>query len=241
MSEQSHSYNFGQVFLNELVDFGSSSAGSLPVSTVFVIVVFLLDTTLRSSTAKLYFVAGYFVELLIFYSFARILYPAPDQKSETMNVLLYLATPLQRYTHASFFNFSAGYILGYWGNLNILLNAPNATLNVSYYTVFVLFCFMYSVFYLGSVDENNQHKGLCSWQSGLISASMGVLGGIVCSHLISDRVKLETQYDGQFIMNSQAVSRQDNSNIQLSDGVTQCGSGKNDDMICKVFRAGIDK
>lgn len=232
----SHSYNFGQAFLNELIEFSSSSVGSLPYTSVFVMLVFLLDTTLRSSTAKLYFVAGYFVELLLFYSFARILYPASDQKTESMNVLNYLATPLQRYTQASFFNFSAGYILGYWGNLNILLNTPNATLNVFYYVVFVLFCFLYTSFYLGTTNENGEHSGTCSWQSGMISLAMGVLGGIVCSHMIADRVKLETKYDHQFIMNSGAVEH--HQTAHLPNGVTECDANSND-TICKVFRAGV--
>lgn len=237
MSDQTtHSYNFGQAFLNELIDFSSSSVGTLPYTSIFVMIVFLMDTTLRSSTAKLYFVAGFFVELLLFYSFARILYPANDQKTESMNVLNYLATPMQRYTQASFFNFSAGYILGYWGNLNILLNTSNATINVFYYVVFVLFCFMYSTFYLGTTNEDGQHTGTCSWQSGLISASFGILGGMVCSHMIADRIKLENEYDHQFIMNSRAL--EDNtSSTSLPTGLTQCDT-KNDDMICKAFRAG---
>lgn len=240
MSEQQTSYNFGQAFLNELVDFASCSVSNIAYSPIFVMILFLLDTTMRSSTAKLYFVAGYFVEILLFYSFARILYPAPDQKAASMNVINYMATPLQRYTQASFFNFSAGYILGYWGNLNILLNTPNATLNVFYYVVFVMFCFMYSVYYLGATDESGKTSGMCSWQSGLISAVMGVLGGMVCSNLIAERVKLEAQYDHQFIMDSRVLSDTHSNTIALPDGMKQCGS-TNDDMICKAFRAGIDR
>ena len=231
-----HSYNFGQGLLNELIEFSSSSVGSLPYTSVFVMVVFLMDTTLRSSTAKLYFVAGYFVQLLIFYSFARILYPCKDSKTESMNVLTYLATPLQRYTQASFFNFSAGYILGYWGNLNILLNTPNATLNVFYYVVFVLFCFMYSVFYLGTTEEDGKHMGACGWQSGLICASLGVLGGMVCSHMIADRIKLENKFDHQLVMDSRVVEEQ--GAAPLPDGVTQCDADSTK-TICKVFRAGV--
>lgn len=240
MSETKHTYNFGQVFLNELIDFASCSVSNIAYSPIFVMILFLLDTTMRSSTAKLYFVSGFFVEILLFYSFARILYPAPDQKASSMKVLNYMATPMQRYTQASFFNFSAGYVLGYWGNLNILLNTPNATLNVFYYVVFVLFCFMYSVYYLGEADENGQTTGMCSWQSGLISAVMGVLGGMVCSNLIAERVKLEAEYDHQFIVNNSVLADKNEHTITLPNGMTQCGS-KNDDMICKAFRAGIDR
>ena len=128
--QSTRSYNFGQAFLNELIDFGMSGFSNLPYSTIFVMIVFLLDTTMRSSTAKLYFVCGYFIELLLFYSFARICFPSEtDQKLNPVHYLNYMATPLQRYTHASFFNFSAGYVLGYWGNLNILLNNLNISGN----------------------------------------------------------------------------------------------------------------
>lgn len=242
--QSTRSYNFGQAFLNELIDFGMSGFSNLPYSTIFVMIVFLLDTTMRSSTAKLYFVCGYFIELLLFYSFARICFPSEtDQKLNPVHYLNYMATPLQRYTHASFFNFSAGYVLGYWGNLNILLNTSNATINVFYYVVFVLFCFLYSVYYLGassseSLDGNESNakgRGVCSWQSGLISASIGVVGGMVCSNMIADRVKLENEYDSQFVLNN--TPDNNSSKAQLPHGITACDS-KSNDMVCKVFRAG---
>jgi len=246
------SYHFGQAFLNELTEFGVSSFANLPYSAIFVTVIFMLDTAMRSSTAKLYFVCGYFIEMLLFYSFGRICFPAytnTTSKSEQpimhgggeggrdkefYNLLRYLARPLQRYTEASFFNFSAGYILGYWGNLNILLKTPNANITVFYYVVFVLFCFMYSVFYLSS-DETG---GVCSWQSGMISSIMGVLGGMICAQIIHPRIQLEDGFDHHLNLSASSQSNSNRSNPSgVPQGAIQCDS-KSNDMICRVFQAG---
>lgn len=248
------SYHFGQAFLNELIEFGVSSFANVPYSAIFVTIVFMLDTVMRSSTAKLYFVCGYFIEMLLFYSFGRICFPAytdpssstntyppimrggggRDNDKQFYNLLRYLARPLQRYTQASFFNFSAGYILGYWGNLNILLKTPNANITVFYYVVFVLFCFMYSVFYLSS-DETG---GACSWQSGMISSIMGVLGGMICAQIIHPRIKLEDSLDHQLNLSASPPANTSGVTPQgVPHGAVQCDS-KSNDMICRVFQAG---
>ena len=194
------SYHFGQAFLNEFIEFGTSSLAGLPCSAIFVTILFMLDTTLRSATAKLYFVCGYFIELLLFYSFSVICFPnersttstAPsrnqrsnnyddgldegfdddvlrgggdDRENKLLGRVRFLARPFQSYTSASFFNFSAGYILGYWGNLNILNGTRNAVIVVCYYVAFVLFAFLMSVFYF----QHGEHGGTCSWQSGVLS------------------------------------------------------------------------
>ena len=255
------SYHFGQMFLNEFIEFGTSSLAGLPCSAIFVTILFMLDTTLRSATAKLYFVCGYFIELLLFYSFGVICFPATEEKgtrstsSSSYNRLdddddfdmmgggdkdkpllgkvQFLAKPFQIATDASFFNFSAGYILGYWGNLNILNGTRNAVIVVCYYAAFVLFAFLMSVFYLG---------GTCTWQSGVLSAITGVIGGMVCAQVIAPRVKLETQYDNQFVLddvnngNSGASNSDPTIQPRLPAGVTQCDNSSND-MVCQVFRA----
>ena len=260
------SYHFGQAFMNELTEFGVSSFANLPYSTIFVTIVFMLDTAMRSSTAKLYFVCGYFIEMLLFYSFGRICFPAYTESDsiqaqssapavatgnenynlrgggardkEFHNLLRYLARPLQRYTEASFFNFSAGYVLGYWGNLNILLKTPNANITVFYYVVFVLFCFMYSVFYLSSSETG----GVCTWQSGMISAVVGVLGGMICAQIIYPSVKLEDGMDhkvnlGAITSSQNGLSSSPSVPTGVPAGAVQCDSNSND-MICRVFQAG---
>lgn len=265
------SYHFGQAFLNEFIEFGTSSLAGLPCSAIFVTILFMLDTTLRSATAKLYFVCGYFIELLLFYSFSVICFPnersttsttpsrnqrsndyddgldegfdndqlyggGDDRENKLLGRVRFLARPFQSYTSASFFNFSAGYILGYWGNLNILNGTRNAVIVVCYYVAFVLFAFLMSVFYF----QHGEHGGTCSWQSGVLSAITGVIGGMVCAQLIAHRVKLETQYDNQFVLDD--VNGANNSSNdptitpRLPAGVTQCDNNSND-MVCQVFRA----
>ena len=258
-------YHFGQAFLNELIEFGTSNFAGLPCSTVFVTLIFMLDTTLRSSTAKLYFVCGYFIELLLFYSIGVICFPPTTDTSPSttgrsynnarssfqsrmydddddsnmfrggggengsldvmLNRVRFLSRPFQHFTNASFFNFSAGYILGYWGNLNILTETKNATIVNCYYTAFVLFCFLFSVFYL---------PGVTTWQSALVSVVAGIIGGMLCSSTIASRVKLESGYDDQLVMSD--TNSQTSRTTSPPSGVMACDS-KNNDMVCRVFRA----
>ena len=179
---------FTSRLLSELIDFTLRSLGSLPCSIVFVVLVFMIDTALRSASAKLYFVCGYFIQLVFFYTFAVITFPknagggggegegdaaggdegadateATAESAETKRMHDYLLqmVPFQQNTTASFYNFSVGYLLGYWGNINIQKNTRNATLVNSYYAAIVFFCFTFSVFYLKA----------CSWQSGVVSVA----------------------------------------------------------------------
>jgi hypothetical protein len=158
----------------------------------------------------------------------------PGGEDNTINILRYFARPLQRHTEASFFNFSAGYVLGYWGNLNILLGTPNATITVFYYIVFALFCFLYSVFYLSSDDTG----GACTWQSGLISTVVGVLSGMVLAQMIHPRVRLEDQHDHQLNLDGRAPqTRQQSLPAGVPRGSSACDADSND-MVCRAFRAG---
>ena len=174
---------FSSRLLSELIDFTLRSLGSLPCSIVFVVLVFMIDTALRSSSAKLYFVCGYFIQLVFFYTFSVITFPksattgtgsgqeegnddenegsdfneeeeseATSESAETKRMHDYLLqmVPFQQNTTASFYNFSVGYLLGYWGNINIQKNTRNATLVNSYYAASVFFSFTFSVFYLKS-------------------------------------------------------------------------------------------
>ena len=232
--------------MNELVDFGKLGFGNLPYATVFVSILFMLDTAMSSSTAKLYFVCGYFVELLLFYAFGRVCFPPTSQiaaaaesgtqlymtgggtkrDTDVFNLMRELARPLQQYTDASFYNFSAGYVMGYWGTMNILLNTPNSSILIMYYLVFLLFTFLYSVFYL-STDTS----AVCSWQSGLVSATVGVLGGMLCAQIIHPRVELE---NGGTVSSGSALPP------GVPNGSTSCTS-KSSDTICRVFQAGTNQ
>lgn len=261
-SATDYSYHFGQAFANEVVEFGASNLAGLPCSVVFASIVFMLDTTLRSSTAKMYFVCGYLIELLLFYSVGAICFP-PDTSSSggqsdgeyghggrfnrssfasqmqdhgamfgggssapLINRIQFLARPFQHFTSASFFNFSAGYLMGYWGNLNILTETKNAVIVNAYYAAFVLFCYLYSVFYLNTA----------SWQSGLVSVVSGIIGGMLCSSLIANRVKLEAGYDDTLVLRDPNQSSARRSAQALPPGMTACDANSND-MVCKVFRA----
>lgn len=245
---------FSSRLLSELIDFTLRSLGSLPCSIVFVVLVFMIDTALRSASAKLYFVCGYFIQLVFFYTFAVITFPksaggggdedeadegdegadeATAESAETKRMHDYLLqmVPFQQNTTASFYNFSVGYLLGYWGNINIQKNTSNATLVNSYYAAIVFFCFTFSVFYLKA----------CSWQSGIVSVAFGIVGGMVWSQVVMPRIHLDATYDDKLLTNDAGLSNRgvgaSAAGGALPHGVTAC-DGKNDDMVCRVFRTG---
>lgn len=256
---------FTSRLLSELIDFTLRSLGSLPCSIVFVVLVFMIDTALRSASAKLYFVCGYFIQLVFFYTFAVITFPksaggsgsgegdegaeggdegaeggddaagATAESAETKRMHDYLLqmVPFQQNTTASFYNFSVGYLLGYWGNINIQKNTRNATLVNSYYAAIVFFCFTFSVFYLKA----------CSWQSGVVSVAFGIVGGMVWSQMVMPRIHLDAAYDDKLLTDDVGLPGRGGGGSAsaaggaLPHGVTAC-DGKNDDMVCRVFRTG---
>lgn len=246
---------FSSRLLSELIDFTLRSLGSLPCSIVFVVLVFMIDTTLRSASAKLYFVCGYFIQLVFFYTFAVITFPksaggggdegeadegdegaaeATAESAETKRMHDYLLqmVPFQQNTTASFYNFSVGYLLGYWGNINIQKNTRNATLVNSYYAAIVFFCFTFSVFYLKA----------CSWQSGVVSIAFGIVGGMVWSQMVMPRIHLDAAHDDKLLTDDVGLPGRGGGSASattgaLPHGVTAC-DGKNDDMVCRVFRTG---
>ena len=250
---------FSSRLLSELIDFTLRSLGSLPCSIVFVVLVFMIDTALRSASAKLYFVCGYFIQLVFFYTFAVITFPksagggggegegegaggeegadaaeATAESAETKRMHDYLLqmVPFQQNTTASFYNFSVGYLLGYWGNINIQKNTSNATLVNSYYAAIVFFCFTFSVFYLKA----------CSWQSGVVSVAFGIVGGMVWSQMVMPRIHLDAAHDDKLLTDDVGLPGRGGGSASatsgaLPHGVTAC-DGKNDDMVCRVFRTG---
>jgi hypothetical protein len=248
---------FSSRLLSELIDFTLRSLGSLPCSIVFVVLVFMIDTALRSASAKLYFVCGYFIQLVFFYTFAVITFPksggggggdegeadegadeaaadATAESAETKRMHDYLLqmVPFQQNTTASFYNFSVGYLLGYWGNINIQKNTRNATLVNSYYAAIVFFCFTFSVFYLKA----------CSWQSGVVSVAFGIVGGMVWSQMVMPRIHLDAAHDDKLLTDDVGLPGSSGGSASASGGalphgVTAC-DGKNDNMVCRVFRTG---
>ena len=248
---------FTSRLLSELIDFTLRSLGSLPCSIVFVVLVFMIDTAVRSTSAKFFFVCGYFLQLVFFYTFAVITFPksavgsgkdgmeskgqgaddgatdttAESAETKRMHDYLLQMVPFQQNTTASFYNFSVGYLLGYWGNINIQKNTSNATLVNSYYAAIVFFCFTFSVFYLKA----------CSWQSGIVSVAFGIVGGMVWSQVVMPRIHLDATYDDKLLTNDAGLSKRgvgaSAAGGALPHGVTAC-DGKNDDMVCRVFRTG---
>ena len=156
---------------------------------------------------------------------------AESTETKRMHDYLLQMVPFQQNTTASFYNFSVGYLLGYWGNINIQKNTRNATLVNSYYAAIVFFCFTFSVFYLKA----------CSWQSGVVSVAFGIVGGMVWSQMVMPRIHLDAAYDDKLLTDDVGLPGRGGgasaAGSALPHGVTAC-DGKNDDMVCRVFRTG---
>ena len=72
------SQKFGSNLIAELLAIVSHGLGGISGAALMFMVVFMLETLLRSSSAKLYFVCGYIVVLVIFYATAVICFPPSD-------------------------------------------------------------------------------------------------------------------------------------------------------------------
>ena len=134
--------------------------------------------------------------------------------------------PFNNSTHASFYNFSIGYLAGYWSNLNLQKQTSNALWLCVYYMVIAFLYFVFSVFMLDS----------CSWKSGLISNAMGMLVGMLWSQLVYDSID---QYERQIGSGEWSQMSRSAGNAQPMSGganVHRCENTEDDDVVCKAFR-----
>ena len=247
MEESSPSNNnFGHNLISELISIIEYSFGNISSSIVLVPLIFMLETLISSSSAKLLFVCGYIILFIIFNTVAIVCFPQNSSPTIENDVgdykevgggnilnnlgkwlksrgggpapgVLQKMSPLINSTRASFYNFSLGYLFGYWANLNILKNTPNATMNNFYYIAVIFFCYVFSVFYVKS----------CSWESGLISLALGIIGGLVWAQLVSGKIDI----------NSTSNSSQESTSVENEiNNATTCTGSSNDNVVCNAFR-----
>ena len=186
----------------------------------------MLETLIGIPEAKLYFLLGIILLLIPFYTLSTLCFPneggdpqrgggfLKSKGGEAASFMKSVA-PFMSQTSASFYNFFAGYIFGYWANLNMQKKTENATLSLCYYFAITFFCFVFSVFYVES----------CSWKAGISSSAFGIVGGMIWAQMISDKVPT-TKLVGRESTDSNSPSKND---------VTNC-SGSNDNVICNAFR-----
>jgi hypothetical protein len=240
---------FGQDLINELVDIVVYAFGNISGSIVLVTLIFMLETLMHSSSAKLLFVCGYLILFVIFNTVAVVCFPKNSEggegeeeeegtykevgggstftglhswlKSRGGGIKLQQEmSPLFKRTRASFYNFSLGYMFGYWANLNILKNTPNTTMNNLYYIAIIFFCYVFSVFYAQA----------CSWESGLISLALGIIGGLVWAQLVSDKIVITTENSSTL-----GSSTTDTVSTTVNNSIA-CNGNSNDNMVCNAFR-----
>ena len=238
---------YGQDLFEGVTGIFTTSIASLASTMIIIQLVFINETLLGNSKAKLFFAFGYFLALVIFYTTALICFPVGgggkgegdgveegegmemegggEDESEggmvgSLGNLLSSKTrqqmlamiPFQRLTTASFYCFSLGYLFGYWANLNLAKKTENATVNICFYLALSFIFYLFTVFILKS----------CSWQSGLICTSIGVIFGMVWSQIVEGK-----------IMASAATAPEGDDDTRQKG--TLCDKGNND-MICNAFR-----
>ena len=240
---------YGTVLIEQTLGLFINALGTLPGATILVILIFMLDTLVALPDAKLYFVIGIFLLMVPFYTLSLMFPPEKitearesdtefDQHGggssiagkwwrsgrgksvgggptiEAANVLKNLA-PFFRNTRASFYNFFAGYLLGYWANLNITKKRSNAPILMCYYLAIAFFAFVFSVFYVQS----------CSWKAGLASSVFGIIGGIIWSSVVADKVRMEP-----LTSLTSSAAQSSSGNLQ-----TTCGAPGENAMVCDAF------
>jgi hypothetical protein len=209
---------FGMSLVFGLLGLLQNGMGALPGAIIVVMCVFMLDTYAGVPSAKLYFVVGYFLMVVIFYTASVLCFPRgvakPSKKLDHGIACLQFMRPFANYTTASFYTFSVGYLFGYWVNINVAKQSPNLPMLLSYYLAVAFFGFVFSVFYVGGT----------SWESGLMSMGVGTIAGFIWSQLISDRV---TTVEAP-------VSATASTGVPA--GSLACNGTSSDDSICRAFR-----
>lgn len=286
-------HNIGLDIVKELLKQTTVTMASASTSYVLFLFIFMMDRLIAMPAAKLFFVMGYLIFMIIFYTIGVIVFPserkgddveltkvtsakdgdgdgdggggdgdgdgsdgsdggAPSDKEaggddpdgggddaadgggETENnemkkhmsffkmlikskQLMRNMFPFANNTQASFYNFSIGYLAGYWSNLNLQKKSDNAQWLMCYYLVIVFVYYTFSVFVVES----------CSWKAGLISSALGILVGMLWSQLVYESIQ---EYEPDMREGRVLKSQSGGNNVH------RCNNDANDDMVCKAFR-----
>lgn len=238
---------YGSALIEDGIGLFTNGLAAFPSAMVISTLVFMLETQMTLPDAKFYFLMGLFLLLVPFYTVGMLCFPAGESShdaeggeeageeagnqtgggayefsikmrggelSPKTRTCMQAMAPFMGKTSASFYNFAAGYLFGYWSNLNMIRGTANSTMATFYYFAIAFFCFVFSVFYVQS----------CGWQSGLSSSALGVIGGMVWSQMIADKIP------------ANATPSSASNTSGLDGNTTQCSGSKTDDMVCNAFR-----
>ena len=70
----------------------------------------------------------------------------------------------------------------------------------------------------------------CSWESGLISLALGIIGGLVWAQLVSDKIVITTEN-----VSTSGSSTTDTVSTTVNNSIA-CNGNSNDNMVCNAFR-----
>jgi hypothetical protein len=122
--------------------------------------------------------------------------------------------PFTRATSASFYCFSIGYLFGYWTNLNMAKQTPNAMMNAMVYLTAAFVLVLFNVFVVQEAQ----------WRSAIVSVCTGLIFGMIWSQVSAGQIATD-RADGQ-----------EAGPAPSSTGATACDANSKD-MVCNVFRA----
>lgn len=279
MPDKAPAASYTDVLIEDTLGLGINGLAAFPGAMVLFVMVFMLETLVALPDAKLYFVLGFVLLMVPFYTICSMCFPQGGEMEfddvnddggdggggqrggggqgggifgrwgggrfkksggggPTSSALQCLRSmmPFSGRTTASFYNFAAGYLFGYWSNLNINKKTPNAVMLTCYYFAIVFFTFVFSTFYVNRGVEGE-------WKAGLASAAFGIIGGMVWSAIIAPKVPdaaaASASSAGTLGMRAGALgsdSGSDSSGSSASDGTTTtCNGGSNDDSVCTAF------
>jgi hypothetical protein len=223
MAELSSPYTTG--LIENGLGLFTNGLAAFPSAVIVTMMIFMLETLVAIPEAKLYFVLGIILLLIPFYTFGVLCFPANSAKAQggeptsQQRECMQMIAPFMTHTSASFYNFMAGYVFGYWANLNLQKQTSNATMSLCYYFAIAFFCFVFSVFYVES----------CTWKPALVSSSFGIVGGMVWAQMIASKIHTPGA-------DKDAASSSSKLNAPSVAGATKCDGSNTDEMVCNAFR-----
>lgn len=217
--------NFFTNFIQEFIKLNAHSLSNYP-GMVFLFYIFtLFDTASSHINAKAYFLLGYCVIGIIFYTLTNLMYPQVESKisrldySESININLNeLNVPFENTTFASFNLFIFGYTITYWINLNLLQSSENVEILIAYNLIAIFIFSFFNIYYL------NQ-----SSLSVILSLCTGIISGLIWSQLIFH----ESSFPSNFAENKFTDDKFSSMN---NEEIHKCNGSSSDNKICKAYR-----
>jgi hypothetical protein len=160
-------------FYENVIEGTKTSLDSLSFSVLVVIGIFLLDKSISNYTAKGYYILGFFVNIVLFYTVGYLCF-----SSEKADGTL----PFSKNISISFPLYMLTFTVSYWIMINSRLHPENTPVLVLYYVTVVFLYFLYIVFLVNASE----------YQYALGSMIFGLVVGLSWGSIIKNSLSAET-------------------------------------------------